>query len=279
MKRVLPVVLAAVVWVPAAFAAIEYDFHQITTSEIEQIPSGDLTGHAVIDGDRWRVDFVSGTTYPPGTYVLSNNASRTLLFVDPLSKSFTEFNVAAAAAYMGSSKITVDNAKCDIQKLDDHPIVAGYPTDHYRMSVNYDMTVTIGALPVKQAVQTTVDEWTTTAFGEQGRTFLSDHGVKTGNQTIDDLVDQENAKIKGLTLKQRIEITTTNKNSVPADSKLKISPTRKQTRDYLVTTIRRIEGEATSFVVPAAFHKSDPRQADPQQPKIHMLSLEPSGNQ
>jgi len=277
MKRVLPVVLAAVVWVPAAFAALEYDFHQITTSEVEQIPSGDLTGHALVDGDRWRVDFIGGTTYPPGTYALSNNGSRTLLFVDPLSKSFTEFNVAAAAAYMGSSKITVDNAKCDIAKLEDHPIVAGYPTDHYKMTVTYDMTVTIGALPVKQAVSTTIDEWTTTAFGEQGSTFLSDHGVKTGNATIDDLVDQEDAKIKGFALKQRVEITTTNKHSMAPDTKLKISPTRKQTRDFLITSIRRIEPDTASFVVPAAFHKSDPRQADPQAPKIHMLSLEPAG--
>lgn len=278
MKRVLPVVLAAVVWVPAAFAAIEYDFHQINTSEIEQLPSGDLNGHAIIDGERWRVDFVGGTTYPPGTYVVSNNGSRTLLFVDPLSKSFTEVNVAAAAAYMGSSKITVDNAKCDIERLEDHPIIAGYPTDHYRMTVSYDMTVAMGALPVKQAVQTVVDEWTTSAFGEQASTFLSDRGTRTGNSTIDDLVDQENAKIKGLALKQRIEITTTNKNSMPADSKLKINPTRKQIRDFVITSIHRMDAQASSFVVPAAYTKSDPRQVDPQQQKIHMLSLEPSGN-
>jgi hypothetical protein len=278
MKRVLPVVLAAVVWVPAAFAAIEYDFHQINTSEIEQLPSGDLNGHAIIDGERWRVDFVGGTTYPPGTYVVSNNGSRTLLFVDPLSKSFTEVNVAAAAAYMGSSKISVANAKSNIERLEDHPIVAGYPTDHYRMTVSYDMTVAMGALPVSQSVQTTVDEWTTAAFGEQGNTFLSDRGTKTGNSTIDDLVDQENAKIKGLALKQRIEITTTNKTSIPAESKLKINPTRKQTRDFIITSIKRMEPQASSFVVPAAYTKSDPRQADPSQTKIHMLSLEPSGN-
>jgi hypothetical protein len=278
MKRVLPVVLAAVVWVPAAFAAVEYDFHQINTSEIEQIPSGDLNGHAIIDGERWRVDFVGGTTYPPGTYVVSNNGSRTLLFVDPLSKSFTEVNVAAAAAYMGSSKISVTNAKCDIDKLDDHPIVAGYPTDHYRMTVSYDLTVTMGSLPVKQNVQTVVDEWTTNAFGEVGQTFISDRGMKTGNSAIDDLVDQENAKIKGLALKQRVEITTTNKTAVPADSKLKISPTRKQMRDFLITSIRRMEPEPSSFVVPAAYTKSDPHQVDPQQQKIHMLSLEPAGN-
>lgn len=278
MKRVLPVVFAAVVWVPAAFAAVEYDFHQINTSEVEQVPSGDLNGHAVIDGDRWRVDFVSGTIYPPGTYVVSNNASRTLQFVDPLSKSFTEVNVAAAAAYMGSSKISVSNAKSEIEKLDDHPIVAGYPTDHYRMTVSYDMTVTMGSLPVKQNVKTIVDEWTTNAFGDVGDTFLSDRGTKTGNPTIDDLVDQETTKMKGLALKQRTEITTTNLNAVAPDSKLKISPTRKQTRDFLITSIRRTNAEATSFVVPAAYTKADPRQTDPQQQKIHMLSLEPAGN-
>jgi hypothetical protein len=87
----------------------------------------------------------------------------------------------------------------------------------------------------------------------------------------------KDAKIKGFALKQRVEITTTNKHSMAPDTKLKISPTRKQTRDFLITSIRRIEPDTASFVVPAAFHKSDPRQADPQAPKIHMLSLEPAG--
>jgi hypothetical protein len=275
MKRLLPTLLAAVLCAPAAFAAVEYEFHQITNSEIEQIPSTDLTARAVIDGQRSRVDFVGGSAYPPGTYVVSTNGSRTLVFVDPLSKSFTEINVAAAAAAMGSSKITIENIKSDFESLDDHPIVAGYPTDHYRMIVHYDMTVTLGSLPLRQSVETVVDKWTTTAFGDVGETFLSDHGVKTGNQKIDDMIDEETSKVKGLALKQRVEITTMNRNGQAPGSKLKINPIRKQTRDFLVTSIRRIEAASASFFIPAAYHKSDPQQADPQQPKIHMLSLEP----
>jgi hypothetical protein len=275
MKRLLPAMLAVVLCAPAAFAAVEYEFHQTTSSEVEQIPSGDLTARAVIDGQRSRVDFVGGSAYPPGTYVVSTNGSRTLVFVDPLSKSFTEINVAAATAAMGSSKITIENTSSNFQTLDDHPIVAGYPTDHYRMTVRYDMTVTLGSLPLKQSVETVLDKWTTTAFGDVGETFLSDHGVKTGNQKIDDLIDEETTKVKGLALKQRVEITTTNRNGQAPDSKLKINPTRKQTRDFLVTSIRRVDAVAASFFIPAAYHKTDPRQADPQQPKIHMLSLEP----
>ena len=277
MKRVLGVVFVALLSsAPAAFAAVEYDFHQITTSEVEQIPSSDLTGHAVIDGDRTRIDFVSGSTYPPGTYVVSTNGARTLLFVDPMSKSFTEVNVAAAAAYMGSSKITIANPKSNFEKLDDHPIIAGYPTDHYRMTVTYDMTVMLGSLPLKQTIQTSVDEWTTTAFGDVSETFLADRGVKTGNSMIDDLIDQETTKTKGFALKQRVEIVTTNKNNAAPNSQLKITATRRQTRDFQVTSIRRTDAEAVSFIVPAAFHKNDPREIDPHQPKIHMLSLDPT---
>ncbi|MGZ7030697.1 MAG: hypothetical protein ACXVIJ_01890 [Thermoanaerobaculia bacterium] len=275
MKRLLPAILAVVLCAPAAFAAVEYEFHQNTNSEIEQIPSTDLTARAIIDGERSRVDFVGGTAYPPGTYVVSTNGSRTLVFVDPVSKSFTEINMAAATAALGSSKITIENTKADFETLDDHPIVAGYPTDHYRVTVHYDITLTVGSLPLKQAVETVVDKWTTTAFGDVGETFLSDHGMKTGNQKLDDLIDEETTKVKGLALKQRVEITTNNRNGVLPDSKLKINPMRKQTRDFLVTSIRRVDAASVSFFVPAAFHKTDPRQADPQQPKIHMLSLEP----
>ena len=54
---VLGVVLALVA-VPA-FAAIEYEFSQKTTTEDPLVPTTDLTARAIIDGARTRVEFRS----------------------------------------------------------------------------------------------------------------------------------------------------------------------------------------------------------------------------
>ena len=58
-----------------SFAAIQYEFMLKNTSDDAAKPSSDLTGRATIDGFRSRVEFLSGNLYPPGTYVVSTDAS------------------------------------------------------------------------------------------------------------------------------------------------------------------------------------------------------------
>src|SRR5258706_476377 len=55
----------------SSLGAIEYDFRQSSTSQIESVPSSEFTGHAVIDGDRYRVDFRTGDFANPGVYFIS----------------------------------------------------------------------------------------------------------------------------------------------------------------------------------------------------------------
>src|SRR5436853_5022854 len=95
----------------SASAAVEYDFTQRMQSDVDRSRPSNLSGHAVIDGDRSRIDFNTGDLYPPGTYCISNNGSRTLVFVDPGMKSYTEVNSAALSAAIGQSNITMANLK------------------------------------------------------------------------------------------------------------------------------------------------------------------------
>ena len=105
----LALALVALGAAQTASAAITYEFHQVSHSDIDENAPAELVGRAVIDGDHSRVDFLSGDAYPPGTYVVSTNGSRTLTFVDPTRKSYTEFNTANVAAVIGSKKIEITN--------------------------------------------------------------------------------------------------------------------------------------------------------------------------
>jgi len=53
-------VMLLVITAPSAAAGIQYEFRQTTSSDLESIPATDCAGRAIIDGDRSRVDFISG---------------------------------------------------------------------------------------------------------------------------------------------------------------------------------------------------------------------------
>lgn len=285
MKKNLPaiaflfIVALMVATAPSATAAIQYEFRQTTTSDLESIPGSDCVGRAIIDGDRSRVEFVSGNAYPPGTYIIATNGSRTMTFVDPSKKSFVEVNAASVATAIGARKITVTNKKIDLTKMPDQTTIAGFPTEHYRLIMSYDITVAFGNLPLTQTVRTTIDKWTTSAFGDVGDTFLAGGALHTGNPDLDDLVSAENSNIKGFALKQIINVTTINNRAQStSDSQLRVNRTVTQTRELLVTAVQptAVIGLAT-FTVPLNFHKAGPVHDDTQKAPVQTLTLEPSG--
>jgi hypothetical protein len=268
-----------VVTAPAASAAIQYEFRQTTSSDLESIPSTDCVGRAIIDGDRSRVEFLSGNAYPAGTYIIATNGSKMMTFVDPSRKSFVEVNAASVTAAIGTRKITVANKKINVTKLADQTTVAGFPTEHYRLVMSYDITVNFGNLPLTQTVNTTIDKWTTTAFGDVGDTFLASGALHTGNPDLDDLMSAENSNIKGFALKQVVNVTTIN-NRVPQNSNtpLKVNRTVTQIRELVVTSIQPTAtvGVAT-FTVPLTYHKAGPIHDDTEKAPMQVLSMEPSG--
>src|SRR6266851_5037447 len=133
-------VMLLVITAPSASAAIQYEFRQTTASDLESIPPTDCVGRAIIDGDRSRVEFLSGNAYPAGTYIIATNGSKMMTFVDPSRKTFVEVNAASVTSSIGSRKITVANKKIDVTKLADKTTIAGFPTEHYRLIMSYDIT-------------------------------------------------------------------------------------------------------------------------------------------
>src|SRR5438105_745304 len=278
MKKNLPLIalLLLVVTASSASAAIQYEFRQTTTSDLESIPSTDCAGRAIIDGDRSRVEFLSGNAYPAGTYIIATNGSRMMTFVDPLKKSFVEVNAASVVSAIGARKITIANKKIDVTKMPDQTTVAGFPTEHYQMTMSYDITVAFGNLPLTQTVKTTIDKWTTNAFGEVGDIFLASGALHTGNPDLDDLMSAENTNIKGFALKQTVTVTTINSHAAQnTSSQLHVNRTVTQTRELLVTSIQPVTVNVATFSIPVTYHKAGPIHDDTQKAPMQVLSMEP----
>ena len=124
MKRVL-VGIAILAFAQSLSAAIQYEFRQTMHSHLESIPSTDMTGRGVIDGDRSRVEFIAGNGFAAGTYVISTNGSKTLMFVDPSRKTYVEVNAGSVATSIGAAHITVTNKKVNLSQIEEHTMIAG----------------------------------------------------------------------------------------------------------------------------------------------------------
>ena len=261
-----------------ASAAIQYEFRQSTQSQIESVPSFEYTGRTIIDGAKSRVEILSGNAYEPGTYMISTNGSKTMTWVNPAKKSYVEINAAGVASAVGSINIKVANFKHDTQQLDDKPIIAGYPTIHYRLTLDYTMTVSAGPVPLTQAVHTVTDRWVSPDFADVAEAFLAGGSIHTGNADLDQLIDTDTKQVKGFPLRQRVLITVTNQTPGMPGSQLAIDRTRTQSREMMITSIHPVTASPTSFIVPPAFHRAEPGQRDPQQTPMKVLTFdEPSG--
>lgn len=279
MRRVLLVITLLVAGVQGVSGAVQYEFRQTTHSDFESMPGTDITGRGIIEGERSRVDFLTGNAFPPGTYVFTTNGNRTLTFVDPSRKTYVEVNAASVASSIGNARITISKKKVNVTQLDDHLMIAGLPTDHYQLTIDYDITLAFGTIPLTQSVHETIDKWVTTALGDVGRDFLDSGAVKTGNNELDDLVSVENTKIKGFPLRQLTRISTTmHRENVPG-SKLSdvFRPTRTQTRELTITSLNAQAAISPDlFIVPATYRRPDPLKDDSQKAPLQILSLQPA---
>lgn len=261
----------------SSLGAIEYDFHQSSTSQIESVPSSEFTGHAVIDGDRYRVDFRTGDFANPGVYFISTHGSKNQVWIDPKKKAYMEIDAGSVASVIGSTHLTFSNKKIDVAVREDHPLIAGVRTDHYTLNISYDITLYMGSLPVTQSVVEVIDKWTTTAFGDLAESYLASGGLKTNNTELDELIAQETTRIKGFALRQTASITTTSKNG-GSSSELKIHRTVNQQSEFEVTAISpQPVISADLFAIPAGYKKAEPIKADGEA-SARAVPLEPSHN-
>ena len=276
--RFLMSVLAAVIVCLPLSAAVEYDFRQSTRSEIQGMPSREVEGRAVVDGGRSRIDFKKGSAYASGSYVISSNNARQLLIVNPADKTYNAIDVAGAINDLGNVPILVENLKTNRRRLDDHPVVAGLPTDHDQIETTYDMTITFGQLKVKQRVQTVIDRWTTKAFGDVSDSFLVGGPPRTGNAELDKLIDLETSKFTGLALRQTISITTSADDGRSSRSELKLNRVRKQSSELVVTAVRPVDVASSFFEVPKTFRKSEKNPIKTEESAIESMTLQPVTN-
>ncbi|MDQ3281798.1 MAG: DUF4412 domain-containing protein [Acidobacteriota bacterium] len=273
MKRLLVTVALALFTFPG-FAAVQYEFVQKNSTGDVVTPMTDLTARAIVDGARTRVEFLSGNVYPPGTYVISTDNLKRLYFVDPLKEWYTEVNTTGIATALAASDIKVENLQANNETFPNKEKIAGVEAEHHRVTLSYDLTLTVKSIPLKQHVRTEIESWTTSQFGAlNAQSFLSGT-MRTGNPQLDELIGAETGKHEGFPLRQIVTIHTN--YELPKGSKLKTPTMRTITRESLVTAIKETNAQPSMFVLPANYRRAD--QPDLPKSNTQTLTFDPPAN-
>jgi hypothetical protein len=254
MKRQIVVLVVLATLALPASAAVQYTYVQKSANDASSEAPSELTARATIDGNRSRVDFLSGNAYPPGTYAVSTDGSRRLYFVDPVNKWYTEVNTAGLATTLGAGSIRIANFKSEVAALEDDQVIAGINARHQRLTLSYDITVTLRSIPLTQRVTTEIDSWTTDLFkpGDDGTMATQ---FRTGNVELDALIEAETTRITGFPLRQIVTTKTYFDSKVR--SKVEVPKVRTLTREMIVTSIKEVEASPTAFMVPTEYRRSD----------------------
>lgn len=242
----------------AAEGAVRYEFQQTTRTEPSRENNKVVVGSVYLDRGMSRVDYAKESTVGAGTWVIARNGGRDTIYVDPASRTYLSRTRGDLAETISGVQLQVSNLKIDRQNLGSGPVIAGYPTDHHRLTATYDVSISLGPVPLVQHVSTVIDKWTTPAFGDAGSEFFRGGAPRTGNAEIDRLIEAETLEVPGFPLRQVTTITTeVSEKNLPRSSQIQIDRSRRQVTEMTVTRIGRAESDPSLFQIPSGYRPID----------------------
>lgn len=253
------IVISLVLPISAQTGAIRYEFQQITKTDPPTDRAKVIVGSVYLHQGMSRVDYSPASTSGAGTWVIARNGGRNAIYVDPESKTYLVHSSPELSESLRGVQLQISNLKLDTRNLGTGPVIAGYPTDHFRITATYDVSISLGPIPLVQHVQTVIDKWTTQAFGDVGSNFFGGKNIPhSGDPGIDRLIEAETTEAPGFPLRQVTTITTNlSDRNLPKSSEIQVQRSRRQTTEMLVSKVGRADPNPALFQIPAGFKPVD----------------------
>lgn len=249
------IVAGALTVLVAANIHAGYVFTSVTKSEGggRGNDAQNMTVKASVEGDKARIEFTESKNpmMGKGSYVLTQDAGKTMYMVSPEDKSYSKWDIeammgaAGAAMKMMGGFMQMEFSEPKIEKLMDEPgeSILGYSTRHYKFRTTFSTTVSM--MGRKNTTATVKDEeiWSTTKIADAGMgAWLRKSPPSSGNEQLDKMIRAEMNKIEGFPLRH-IMVTTTDASG-------------KQQTHKMVTEVTELSKEsvaASTFVIPSDY--------------------------
>lgn len=159
------------------------------------------TGHAVVVGDRGRMDITEGgveSLFSKGDYILFDTTD--LVIVHPATRDFVVLRHDAAAqglAHLQSMglKMTVSDVKVTLDSIGAGDTVAGMPTRHFRMTTAFNLSIDAGFMQKGLGTESVTDYWVANVPGLPTNPLLRVNGISSPGAAMTGLFAELAARV------------------------------------------------------------------------------------
>jgi len=256
MKRSVLVILLVILSATLAFAGMEWRAKTVTEAQAKG-QSNTIVMQVCASGGNVKQIFEEvnkeNEMFQKGSYWLFKAEESALYMVNPAEKTYSRLPLNAMMQMAGAVgklvKIKIKNPVVNSEKIGT-AVVLGYPCQHSKLLMEYDMEVKIAIIKSKSHIKVEKESWTTPkikAMAEMAESFRF-RDFKTGYEDLDNLIE---AQIKaeaslGFPLKM-ITVNTT------IDKKGNAKETSRQTMEILSVGPKNFP--AAFFEIPAGYEE------------------------
>jgi hypothetical protein len=272
----------------APFAAqAAYYYEAQTTAEGKGL-SGVTLVQGWVDGQRAKIEFQSRDAtglFEAGTYLLSNDAGRTVYWVNPTEKTVAQLDAEQMLKTFGAltnataGVVNIEFSDFTSENLGEAPgePILGLPTTRHHHRTGYTMRIAVLGIGQREHTDVENEFWCTDAIRDEGfEVWLRPDRFRTGNEGFDRMIAQEYEVVDCLPLRHRMvtkvtgqrgrEMTTTTLTEVLAVRETTAPtgtfelPTGFETVPFLTSVPVAVEGAAAEQSSDAGAASEAPRR-------------------
>jgi len=256
MKKAILICMFIFIFVASSFAGVEWRTKMVTEAQAKG-QSNTIVTQVFASGGNVKQVFESvadeNEMFQKGAYWLFNAADNALYLVNPAEKTYSRLPLNAMMQMAGVVgklvKIKIMNPVVNSEKLG-MATVLGYPCQHSKQLMEYDMEVKIAIIKSKSHVKIEKEVWSTPkikAMEEMAESFRF-RDFKTGIEDLDKLIEEQIKADAGMGFPLKMITVNTS-----IDKKGNAKETSRQTMEVLSVSSKNIP--ASFFAIPAGYEE------------------------
>jgi hypothetical protein len=179
---------------PRATKGITYDFSMVTQNDAGKGKDLTMNGKGYVAGGNARIEFTNvnmpqmraqGGPFAEGSYILFKGATKEFIVVDTKQKQYTSLSqdglMQMTSALTNLVKFEMTNVHIDANRVQPDTTVDSYKTQHYRMTQQYHMKMSMAFIHQENDVNTTGDYYYAPEFDDLINPYMSSGWSSSSN--------------------------------------------------------------------------------------------------
>ena len=194
VAAVIPAFALFVAATPTATKGISYQFSMVTANDASKGKDMTMAGKGYVAGGNARIEFTDvsmpqmraqGGPFAEGSYILFKSATKQFIVVDTKQKQYAEMDQDAlmqmTSTLTNILKFEMTNVHIDANRVQPDTTVDSYKTQHYRMTEQYHMKMSMAFIHQENDVNSVMDYYYAPEFDDLINPYMSSGWSSSSN--------------------------------------------------------------------------------------------------